>query len=128
MHGHVGAEGLFDLVPDLHLFGALTAEAHVAVGILEHLEEYFDHFAHLHALGAVGVVELVQIDGARPLVADVDDDVLAADLHDDAAHDLFFSKAAGFTLHRGHELLAFGTFVLDVPRIEHGDPAHLLRA
>ncbi len=128
MHGHVGTEGLLDLVPDLHLLGALAAEAHIAVGVLQHLEQHFDHIAHLDALGAVGVVELVKVDGARPLVADVDDDVLAADLHDDATDDFLLAEAAGLALQRGHELLAFRTVVLDVARVEYGDAAHLLGA
>lgn len=128
VHGHVGTEGLLDLVPDLHLLGALAAEAHVAVGVLEHLEQHFDDLAHLHALRAVGIVELVEVDGARPLVADVDDDALAADLHDDATHDLFFAEATGFTLQGGHELLALLAAVLGVSRVQHGDAAHLLGA
>ena len=128
MHGHVGTEGLLDLVPDLHLLGALAAEAHVAVGVLEHFEQHFHHVAHLDALGAIGIVELIQDDGARPLVADVDDDVLAADLHDDATHDFLLAEASGFTLQGGHEFLAFRAVVLDIPRIEYGDAAHLLGA
>ena len=128
VHGHVGTEGLLDLVPDLHLLGALAAEAHVAVGILEHLEQHFHDLAHLHTLRAVGVVELVKVDGSRTLVADVDDDVLAADFHDHATHDFLFAQAPRLTLQGGHELLAFCTLVLDICRVEHGDAAHLLGA
>jgi hypothetical protein len=96
------------------------------VGVLEHLEQHLDDVAHLHALRAVRVVELVQVDGARPLVADVDDDVLAADLHDDAADHFLLAEAPGLALQGRQELLALRAVVLGKPRVQHGDAAHLL--
>ncbi len=112
MDGHVGTEGLLDLVPDLHLLGAFAGNAHVAVDILEVLQEHFHDIAHRDANGPVRVVELVDIDGARAFVADVDDDILAADLHDMALDDLFFTKGAGFTLESGQEFLGVRVAVL----------------
>ncbi len=128
MHGHVGTEGLLDLVPDLHLLGSFAGNAYVAIDVLEVLEEDFDDVAHGHTHGAIGVHELVEVDGARALVADVDDDILAADLHDMALHHFFFAQRAGFTLERGQELLGVRRAVLKHRSVENLDTADLFGA
>ena len=119
----------FSTSSQIFIFSARSLERRtLPFGVLEVLDEHFDDVAGGHAHAAVRVVELVDVDGARALVADVDDDILAADLHDDAADDLLLAERLGLALERRQELVPGLAFVSEHALVEHGDAAHLLGA
>ena len=86
----VALAGAGDLVPDLEAVGLLLGEDAQAVLVLAALEEDVDLVALLDADRAVGLRELVERDLSFGLVADVDDDVVLADLDHRAADDVAF--------------------------------------
>ena len=120
--------GLLDLVPDLHLLGLLARQHDVAFTILGALEQHVDHVARLHGDVAVFVEELVNLDEAFGLVADVDDDGGFGDLQHGALDDLAFrhvAEAVVVDAEHGRELLRVHVFV--VHRLE-SRPGRLARS
>ena len=85
-----------DLVPDLEPVGLLLGQDAQAVLVLAALEEDVDLVAFLDADAAVGLRELVERDRAFGLVADVDDDVVLADVDDLAFDDVAFFEVFAF--------------------------------
>ena len=79
-----------DLVPDLEAVGLLLREDAQAVFVLAALEEDVDLVARLDPDRAVGLRELVERDHSFGLVADVDDDVVLADVDHAAFDDVAF--------------------------------------
>jgi hypothetical protein len=97
---HARADGPFDqlvalaragdLVPNFQPIRLLLGQHAQAVLVLAALEEDVDLVAFLDANGAVGLRELVERDRSFGLVADVDDDVVLADVNHAAFDDVAF--------------------------------------
>ena len=84
--------GLEDGLPAADAVGLALREAHAAGLVLEALEEDLDDVAH----GDIGVLELVAIDEAFALQADLDDDVVAGEADDVTLEDAARRVAAHF--------------------------------
>src|SRR5262249_44118016 len=74
--------GVRDLIPDLHLVGLLFRQGDEAVVVLAALDVDVHLVAGLDLRLAAGISEFAERDDALALAADVDDDVIAADLDD----------------------------------------------
>src|SRR5581483_513648 len=105
LDGALALVGLLDLAPDLELLRLLPREADVARLGVARLEVDVDVVAFLHVDGAVARRELGDRDLAFRFVADVDRDVVAADVHDAARDDVAGLRALQALFEEGPEVL-----------------------
>jgi len=85
-------EGLFDLVPDLHLLGFFARQHDVAFAILGALQEHVHHVAGLRRDVTVFVDEFFDGDDAFGFEADIHHNFGRGDLHHGALDDFTFRE------------------------------------
>jgi hypothetical protein len=100
---------LLDVAPGALVLRALLGEDQATLLVLLLEDEGFDAVAHVDDLGGVDVVldgELARGDDALGLVADVEEDLVAVDLHDGAFDEVSVVEELQSLFDRGKEVFS----------------------